>query len=68
MSELKPCPFCGSPAEHYPDGDMEGYQIMCSNDMGKCPMTTWFGWSTAEEAENNWNRRAGDEADNLPSK
>jgi len=63
--ELKPCPFCGSKAEVYPDGDMEGHSIMCSNFGGlefaghssRCPMGT-FGYATQEEAESAWNRRA----------
>jgi hypothetical protein len=59
-----PCPFCGSPAEPYPDGDMEGYSLMCTGDGalfggGKscCPMTT-FGYATHDEAVAAWNQRA----------
>jgi hypothetical protein len=62
---LKPCPFCGSSAYHYPDGDMEGYSIMCSGDGAlfggqadkHCPMRT-FGYATADDAERAWNTRA----------
>lgn len=54
---LLPCPFCGSPAEHYPDGDMEGYSVMCGHKNGDCE--SWvFGFSTPEEAEKSWNTRA----------
>lgn len=56
-SGLLPCPFCGSPAEHYPDGDMEGYIIMCGNKNGDCNLQT-FGFTTPEEAEKAWNTRA----------
>lgn len=54
---LLPCPFCGSPAEHYPDGDMEGYIIMCGNKNGDCNLQA-FGFTTPEEAEKAWNTRA----------
>ncbi len=54
---LLPCPFCGSPAEHYPDGDMEGYSVMCGHKNGDC--NSWiFGFATPEEAEKSWNNRA----------
>lgn len=56
-SVLLPCPFCGSPAEHYPDGDMEGYIIMCGNKNGDCNLQA-FGFTTPEEAEKAWNTRA----------
>ncbi|EEJ2303372.1 DUF551 domain-containing protein [Salmonella enterica subsp. enterica] len=56
-SGLLPCPFCGSPAEHYPDGDMEGYIIMCGNKNGDCNLQA-FGFTTPEEAEKAWNTRA----------
>lgn len=56
-SGLLPCPFCGSPAEHYPDGDMEGYIIMCGNKNGDCNLQA-FGFTTTEEAEKAWNTRA----------
>lgn len=56
-SGLLPCQFCGSPAEHYPDGDMEGYIIMCGNKNGDCNLQT-FGFTTPEEAEKAWNTRA----------
>ncbi|EAX4501346.1 eaa protein [Salmonella enterica subsp. enterica serovar Virchow] len=54
---MLPCPFCGSPAEHYPDGDMEGYIIMCGNKNGDCNLQA-FGFTTPEEAEKAWNTRA----------
>ncbi|HIE7702229.1 TPA: dATP/dGTP pyrophosphohydrolase domain-containing protein [Salmonella enterica] len=53
---LLPCPFCGSPAEHYPDGDMEGHIIMCGNKNGDCNLQA-FGFTTPEEAEKAWNTR-----------
>ncbi|WP_172664669.1 Lar family restriction alleviation protein [Xenorhabdus bovienii] len=53
--KLKPCPFCGSEAHHYPDGDMEGYSIHCSNY--SCVINT-FGYLAAKEAEDAWNKRA----------
>ncbi|EAU2345707.1 DUF551 domain-containing protein [Salmonella enterica] len=56
-SVLLPCPFCGSPTEHSPDGDMEGYIIMCGNKNGDCNLQA-FGFTTPEEAEKAWNTRA----------
>lgn len=65
MSEaLKPCPFCGSKAEPYPDGDMEGFGIMCTGEHalfgGKrsaCPIAS-FAYASHEEAVAAWNTRA----------
>jgi len=63
-TELKPCPFCGSSAEAYPDGEMEGHTIMCSGktvlfggEATNCPLAT-FGFATHEAAAAAWNRRA----------
>lgn len=63
--ELPRCPFCGSKAEPYPDGDMEGHSIMCTGKgalfggtAADCPMRT-FGFATHEEAVAAWSRRAG---------
>jgi hypothetical protein len=62
--ELKPCPFCGSEAHWYPDGDMEGHQVMCSGKSAifggtaeSCPTST-FGYESAEAAAKAWNTRA----------
>lgn len=54
---LLPCPFCGNEPTRYPDGDMEGYAVMCSADTGACRMTT-FGHASQAEADAAWNRRA----------
>ena len=68
---LKPCPFCGSSAAQYPDGDMEGHSIMCSGDRleigASCPMTA-FGYATEAEAAERWNLRAAlqDKAGEVP--
>ena len=60
---LKPCPFCGSTAEVYADGDFEGYAVLCSGenttfngDNACCPIKT-FGYESQEAASAAWNRR-----------
>jgi len=66
---LKACPFCAAEAERYPDGDMEGYSVMCSgwvkneewslkdNTRHVCPMGI-FGYKSQEDADASWNTRA----------
>jgi hypothetical protein len=54
--EIKPCPFCGSEAEPYPDGPWEGYSIMCKGDCSG----TRFGYLTHEESVTEWNKRSSD--------
>jgi hypothetical protein len=65
---LKGCPFCGAKAMRYPDGDMEGYSVMCSGKMDgpilfntntrdTCPMGT-FGYLSQEDADSAWNNRS----------
>lgn len=74
FEELKPCPFCGSPAFEYPDGDMEGYSIMCSGKSGlmfggkaeNCPLNT-FGYESQEASIRAWNMRASGNADEKDS-
>jgi hypothetical protein len=64
--ELLPCPFCGSDAERYPDGDMEGYSVMCSgrfqgifnSDSNACPLAGHAFYKTQADANASWNRRA----------
>jgi Lar family restriction alleviation protein len=60
MSELKPCPFCGSHnvgefKNHFP-GEGEFYGVCCGN----CDASTksYPGFRTPEEAVAAWNRRA----------
>lgn len=38
MSELKPCPFCGSEAEYYSDCEM--VKVRCSNYDCLCELIT----------------------------
>lgn len=61
---LEPCPFCGADAMRYPDGDMEGYSVMCSGKHALfgatrecCPLAGSFGYATQEDADKAWNRR-----------
>ena len=61
MDKLRPCPFCGGKAElikipvpPYPDK----YYVRCSNQNDcKVAVHTYRG-GTAEEAIEDWNRRA----------
>lgn len=67
MSEIKRCPFCGGVPE-VSDGTWSGsaIHIRC-----RCGVQMFGGrnhFSSTEEAVTAWNRRAGDEADDIPSK
>lgn len=58
---LQNCPHCASAALVYPDGDMEGYRVMCSGDkdlQNQCPSGV-FGYPTQLEADDAWNKRCG---------
>ena len=60
MSELKPCPFCGLPAQIHGDFNMEA--LSCSDRTGDCP-GSWAALSCRTppqraEALAAWNRRA----------
>jgi len=66
LERILPCPFCGSNAEEYPDGDMEGFSIMCSGDKpfvlfggekANCPLST-FGYETRKASIDSWNMRS----------
>ena len=80
MSELKPCPFCGSKARLFVGYD--GVCVMCtaafSKDCG-C-QTSWYddassvcgtnGWrknskTAVDRAIEAWNRRAGEQDDSI---
>ena len=60
MNELKPCPFCGLPAQIHGDFNMEA--LSCSDRTGDCP-GSWAALSCRTppqraEAIAAWNRRA----------
>lgn len=55
--KMKPCPFCGSPAELYPDGEQEGHFVMCSGAGAPCHLQA-FAHTTEADAVAAWNRRA----------
>ena len=61
QDKLKPCPFCGGEAEVvFGACDYNVYQVCCTG--ANCQAMA--GWSnTEEEAIEEWNRRAGNEAD-----
>ena len=54
---LKPCPFCGGTVVMRWNFRYETYEINCKGCNGT--YTHWFG--CADEAENAWNRRVGDD-------
>ena len=58
MSELKPCPFCGT---HYvkliKNDDVGGAFVMC---MGCHATTSIYGELSVQQAVNAWNRRSQD--------
>lgn len=60
-SKLKPCPFCGSPAEITPElFGTGGYRIGCASKPTTCPgCIRWSAYYRSEEfAIAAWNRRA----------
>ena len=54
MSELKPCPFCGSEAKMYIFNNGLDWQVECLNDDCACGTTTW---ESKERAIEIWNTR-----------
>ena len=54
MSELKPCPFCGSPAYSYHDNCIDFAGVKC--DLGGCVCADIL------ITENNWNTRPIEDA------
>lgn len=63
MIELKPCPFCGSPAhivEHKFYKLDSNYEVKCM--ICNARTDSWF--DTPKDAAEFWNRRADDETSN----
>lgn len=58
MTELKPCPFCGSPAELVKSGS--GWYVECtSRNPAVCRCYPWTGYFDIPlYAIEAWNRRA----------
>lgn len=54
MSDLKPCPFCGSKAEVYEECEM--VKIRCSSYMCQASVNGWR--DEVEDAIEAWNKRA----------
>lgn len=57
MVELKPCPFCGGPAEivHIDEGENEGGSCVCCT---RCFASSNVEFGFKENFLSNWNRRA----------
>lgn len=58
MSELKPCPFCGSAAEMNYHRPTESYYVACSG----CTAHTCDHGAEPEQATETWNKRTQPEA------
>ncbi|WP_431356355.1 Lar family restriction alleviation protein [Enterobacter kobei] len=67
MSELNTCPFCGGRAEALTTAGTEFGTYWHFAECMMCDTKSGLYESEANLIE-AWNRRAGDEADNLPSK
>ena len=59
MSELKPCPFCGSEAKLYADKKTQDWGAICQQPECECNARIPY-CATREEAIEQWNRRAPD--------
>lgn len=67
QNKLKPCPFCGKPAERKTNRKYrKGYvaEVGCSSQMCTAKVSAATLYGGREEAygyaENHWNRREGD--------
>lgn len=67
MSELKSCPFCGGHAEALTTAGTEFGTYWHFAECMTCDSKSGLYESEANLIE-AWNRRAGDETDDLPSK
>ena len=56
MSELKPCPFCGSEAKLFADKKTYDWGAVCQQPECECNAKISY-CSTREEAIEQWNRR-----------
>jgi len=56
MSDLKPCPFCGAPAEIDRDYQKRIKVVGCSND--ECWVSPVSCAATEQEAIDRWNKRS----------
>ncbi|ENK7136053.1 Lar family restriction alleviation protein [Enterobacter roggenkampii] len=63
MSELKPCPFCGQKNLLISHQNRNICSVVCFDCGGEGPEEL-----SRKEAITSWNRRAGDEANDFPSK
>lgn len=54
MTELKPCPFCGAPAEIRGKGGGRWYVVRCTKESCECSTK---GHANKEEVIRIWNRR-----------
>ena len=63
MTELKPCPFCGSKAKIYQLFNWNFY-VACTNHECGCTLDCCgYAYGTEEEAAEAWNRRTADGTD-----
>lgn len=61
MSELKPCPFCGSKAEIEENSNIysKAFRVKCTN-IYQCAIKQ-DQWNLKEKSIESWNRRVNDD-------
>lgn len=57
MTELKPCPFCGSKSFLVESVNAQTFRVECMNSSCYC-YKTWVHFSSKDRAIEAWNRRA----------